>query len=96
MVKEGFSFLSTDEEYRGMFNDQKDSNTDWQQETELSTATSNNVRSKAETYCGKLNEDLPDSTDPNYESTRRKLIAFCTSGGIKTVKGKLIQNKKSG
>lgn len=94
LIKEGFIFLEKEDEYKGMFNDQKD-NESWTQEEELKDVQESNVKNKAQTYCqSKLKDSLPSSSDPNYSSTKQKLISFCTTEGIKTVKGRLIQSKK--
>lgn len=95
LVKEGFVFLNTEEEYKGMFHDQKDTDS-WKNETEVKDSKEGDVKAKAEGYCSKkLQEKLPNSSDSDYSTTKQKLISFCTTEGITTVKGRLIQSNQS-
>lgn len=95
LVKEGYVFLNSEYDYKAMFNDQKE-NSDWQQETDLTGSDESTVKTNAEKYCNQLNNELPKPYGTNDENTKKKLIAFCTTDGIKTVKARLIQNEKTG
>lgn len=62
LIKEGFVFLEKDEEYKGMFNDQKDDD-NWKNENDLKQAKESDVKSKTTQYCQKkLEEKLPSSS----------------------------------
>lgn len=94
LVKEGFVFLDKEDEYKGMFHDQKETDP-WKGEEDIKDAKDSDVKSKVESWCkGKFSASLPSSSSEDYSTTKQKLIDFCTTEGIKTVKARIIQSKK--